>query len=430
MGKRARRRGFAAVVCLAGFVGAAFGTPGSVWAREPVPAPEPAASVRYVDHAVLLRTSDGNFSARVQHRLQFRYATPFDEDPRTFGDLDRNTSSFLVRRARLRLRGHAFRPWLEWTFQYDWAQPVLRDVSLTLARFSWFKVLIGRRKVFWNDERVASSGQQQFVNRSIVNDLFTVDRQQGVQVFGRVLPGSVADLTYYAGVFSGRGVGPRNNDDHHMMYAGRLQWNALGGEMPFSQSDVEGHDAPVLNVAFGAATNISDCTAFETDARSCRGLRTPRADLTSFPNPETAGAAKPGQFQMRQAFAEFRLMWRGLYAKHEFHWKRVLDRTMAEGAAGRVTRLRGSLVQVGYFPHHLVPLVPRPLELAVRYAFVDPVITVPHTLQTESSAVINWFFDGHANKASFEVSRLTVADPAARATRAETRIRFQWDISF
>ena len=382
--------------------------------------------VNYQDSRLQFQSAEGRFSATIQHRLQFRYAYPIDKDPRSTADLDPRSSSFLVRRARFKLNGHAFWPWLEWNMQYDWTQPVLRDFSMTISRVPWFRVLLGRRKVFWNDERVTSSGEQQFVNRSIVNDIFTVDRQQGIQVFGRVLPGRWADFTYYAGVFTGRGVGERYNDDAHMMYAGRLQWNVLGDELNYSQSDVEYHDRPTASLAFGAATNVSGCTAYETDRNSCLALPTPRSDGGRFAEPQDAA----GRYKLEQGFAEFRLKWRGLYAKHESHLKRVIDRDVVEAAPGRITRLRGGLSQIGYFPHHAWALVPQPLELAARYAFVDPARTVPWNLQTETSGVINWFFFGHYNKASIEVSRLTVADPTALATRVEFRFRMQWDVSF
>jgi phosphate-selective porin OprO and OprP len=400
-------------------------------ARTPAPATDdpPAVSVRYRDHALRFESADGNFGGQIQHRLQFRYAWPFDRDPRSVEDLDEETSSFMVRRARFKLGGHAFRPWLKWYLQYDWSQPVLRDFSLEVSRLPWLRLLVGRRKVFWNDERVTSSGAQQFVNRSIVNDVFTVDRQQGVQVYGNLFPGSVADTTYYAGVFAGRGVGERLNDDLRMMYAGRLQWNVLGGEMEFSQSDVEYHESPAIGLAAAGATNISDCTAYETDQRSCRELPTPRSDGTPFGDPAEPGEVAPGQYRLDQLVFEFRAKWRGLYAKHEFHIKRVRDRTLPSGAPGAETGLRGSLSQLGYFPHGLIPAIPEPLELAVRFAHVDPSVDAGGDLQTETSGVINWFFSEHANKLSLEGSWLTVDEPGVQR-RGQTRVRVQWDVSF
>lgn len=389
----------------------------------------PLVSVGYRDHALRFESRDGNFAAMLQHRVQLRYAYPFDDDPRSFDDLAADESSFMIRRARLKLEGHAFRPWLAWYFQYDWAQPVLRDFSIEVKRFPWLRLLVGRRKVYFNDERLASSGKQQFVNRSIVNDLFTVDRQQGIQVFGRLFADTPADLTYYAGVFTGRGVGVRLNDDLRMMYTARLQWNVLGGEMEFSQSDVELHARPVLNLAVAAATNVSGCTAFETDARSCRALDTLRSDGMPFADPAVPGETRSGQFRADQLVAEGRFKWRGFYVKHELHLKRVRERAIAPGEPGRSTVLRGHLTQLGWLPHGLIAAVPAPLEVAARFALVDPARSVDSDWLTESSGVVNWFFAEHANKLSVEVGWLTV-DARDASSRGRTRVRVQWDVSF
>lgn len=190
-----------------------------------------SADVSYGKNGFEFRTDNDKFSLAIQNRIQARYAEPFDSDPRTLADLDRDENSFMIRRARTKLTGHAYSPWLKYYLQYDWSQPVLRDLSLTFDKYKWAQVRVGRGKVSYNNERVTSSGSQQFVNRSIVNDIFTVDRQQGIEVKGNLFPGTWHDMTYYVGAFTGMGIGERNNDDGSMMYSGRLQWNALGGEM-------------------------------------------------------------------------------------------------------------------------------------------------------------------------------------------------------
>jgi hypothetical protein len=43
---------------------------------------------------------------------------------------------------------------------------------------------------------------------------------------------------------------------------------------------------------------------------------------------------------------------------------------------------------------------------------------------------MNWFFSGHSNKLSFEVSHITVEDPNKNIKKDEERARVQWDISF
>lgn len=381
-------------------------------------APDPSASgVSYGKNGFEFKTDDGKFALAIQNRIQVRYANPFDSDPRSLSDLDREQSTFMIRRARTKLKGHAYWPWLKYYLQYDWSQPVLRDLNLTLDKYQWGKLWVGRGKVLYNDERVTSSGNQQFVNRSIVNDIFTVDRQQGVQLFGNLFPGTWHDISYYAGVYAGLGVGERNNDDDNMMYSGRLQWNALGGEMPFSQSDLEFHEQPALNFAFAAATNRSKCTAFETDSRSCRAL-------------PGFSVGQDGQYRLNQMMEEARFKWQGLSIQHELHWKEVIDTLADKGDAGRETHLMGGLIQAGYFPHYILAIVPKNLEFAGRYAFVDPNTDVDNDWQQEFSGVMTYFFNGHSNKVNFQVSHLIVEDPRLGISQSDQRFWLQWDLSF
>ncbi len=388
-----------------------------------------AAGISYGKNGFEFRTDNDKFSLAIQNRIQARYAEPFDSDPRTLADLERNENSFMIRRARTKLNGHAYAPWLKYYLQYDWSQPVLRDLNLTIDKYKWAQVRVGRGKVSYNNERVTSSGSQQFVNRSIVNDVFTVDRQQGIEIKGNLFPGSWHDLTYYAGAFTGLGVGERNNDDGNMMYSGRLQWNALGGEMKFSQSDLDFHAQPALNISVAANTNKSKCTAFETDSRSCRKL----TDVNSAggaryrdPSITSAAGAQNGQYEIDQMMEEVNFKWKGFSLLHELHLKEIKDTLNNDDK----TKLLGGFVQAGYFPHALMDFVPAGVELAGRYAFVDMDTNRDNDKQTELSAVINYFLEGHFNKLSLQLSHLTVEDPIELKKEAENRIWAQWDFSF
>lgn len=389
-----------------------------------------SANISYGKNGFEFRTDNDKFSLAIQNRVQARYAEPFDSDPRTLADLDRNENSFMIRRARTKLNGHAYAPWLKYYLQYDWSQPVLRDLSLTIDKYKWAQVRVGRGKVSYNNERVASSGSQQFVNRSIVNDVFTVDRQQGIEIKGNLFPGSWYDITYYAGAFTGMGIGERNNDDSNMMYSGRLQWNALGGEMKFSQSDIEFHEQPTLNISIAANSNRSKCTAFETDSRSCRSLTDLIAPNTNrYRDPSKAfkdGGAKSGQYEINQMMEEVHFKWNGFSFLHELHAKRIKDTLNSD----EETNLLGGFVQAGYFPHRQLNFIPENLEFAGRYAFVDMDTDRKNDKQIELSAAINYFLKGHLNKLSLQLSRLSVEDPITLKKDAEKRLWAQWDFSF
>lgn len=90
--------------------------------------------------------------------------------------------------------------------------------------------------------------------------------------------------------------------------------------------------------------------------------------------------------------------------------------------------MMGSYTQVGYFPHYLMKAIPKPLEIAGRWSFVDPNVSINNDAQYEAMGVVNWFFAGHANKLTADVSRLWLAQPGP--DKQEWRVRLQWDVSF
>jgi hypothetical protein len=265
----------------------------------------------------------------------------------------------------------------------------------------------------------------QFVNRSIVNDIFTVDRQQGIEVKGNLFAGTWHDITYWVGAFTGEGIGVRNNDDNKLMYSGRLQWNAMGGEMKFSQSDTDFHDHAALNIAIAANTNRSRCTAFETDSNSCRTL-VDRNPMTNNRDRYLAPAENNnGQYEINQMMEEINYMYKGFSFLHELHHKKIRNVITNDEV-----KLLGGFVQAGYFPHGMFSIVPRELEVAGRYALVDMDTDRSNDKRSELSAAINYFFDSHSNKASVQLSRLTFEDPFRAQRAAENRLWAQWDLSF
>ncbi len=375
-----------------------------------------------------LETRDGNWATNLQWRAQMRYTNPFNGDPRQVDDF-KNTeeSTFELRRVRMKIGGHGYRPWLKYYFEVD-LQPTrdsdddsadsssrLIDWRITLDKFKWAALRVGQWKIDYNRERVDSSGRQEFVERSIVNRIFTVDRQMGVELRGHLFPGSPTDMRYYVGAFTGEGRGV-SNDDNNLMYMGRFQWNFLGRDLKWRQTDVEYHKKPAGSLAFAGATNVGRCTRWSSSG--C-------GNLDGFTSPSDAAN---GQFKVEQMMQEFAFKWRGLAIQEEFHWKTIEDRVF-----DTKSHLRGSYAQIGYFFHDLFPIVPKPLEFAFRYAFVEEPnetdISKENTRE-EYTAALNWFFAGHNNKLTLDVSHLTLEDTVLDQTVDDQRVRFQWDVSF
>jgi len=358
------------------------------------------------------KSRDGNFAMQLGLRFQFRYSYPQESDSLKPADPldndDKDVSSFRLRRARLKIGGHGFQPWLKYYFEYDFPVNTLLDWRVDVAKYKWATLRVGQWKVNYNRERVDSSGVQQFADRSIVNAPFTLDRQVGAMLSGHLFESTPAYVIYHVGVFTGLGLQQPHNDDKHMLYIARLQWNFFGRDLPFSQSDTDYTENPTGSLAFAGAHNRSD---------RC--------------NPTTLSCNQPtlirptgvvdGQFEINQAVEEVAFKYRGFSLQHEFHVKEVVNKS----TAARTTSL-GAYAQAGYFPHYMVDFIPQPLEVAFRYAFVDPNDTVRNDVLREQTVAINWFFAGHRNKLTLDASHLTQEGGVSPVDR----VRLQWDISF
>jgi hypothetical protein len=207
---------------------------------------------------------DDQFEVALRTRAQTRYSF-FKQ-----GDADA-TNRFEIRRARLQLQGHFFgpnnqykaelafspadvgqsdggtvgtSPLLDYYFDFNY----LRDIS----------VRVGQYKIPFTRQRVISSGNLQLVDRSIVNGVFNLDRQIGVDVRSKNL-GGLNQLKYYVGYYPGKGRNSRGDYQvDNNLFLGRIEWLPLGMFDDYSESDFDrSPDARLsLSVAYARSTNV------------------------------------------------------------------------------------------------------------------------------------------------------------------------------
>lgn len=371
--------------------------------------PATAAVVSYGPEGLAFGTDDTRFRLVLGGRIQARYAAPFEDDPLDPEELGRERETLTrIRRARARASGHLFSPRFTFAVQYDLVNTWLLDARVNYELRPWLQVRAGQWKADYNRERVASSGEQQLVERSIVNREFTIDRQNGVAVHGRVAENRRGDSTYWVGVFNGGGRS-RGNDDRRPLWVARYQWNVAGGGLDFRPVDLDRTSEVRAIIAVGASVNQSPYSRFASDGPG---------QVDDLPGPTS------GQYLLAQWVGEAALKWRGVSVQQEVHWKRVTDRE-----TGAARRLMGVYVQGGFFPHERWRAVPRPLEIVGRYARVDPDADSSEDHRDERTAGANWYIGGHRNKLSLDVSRL-LFDTLDGVADSSTRVRVQWDISF
>ncbi|MGD8374847.1 MAG: porin [Acidobacteriota bacterium] len=360
-------------------------------------------------NGIHVESADGNYAARFQFRVQMRLTDVTSPDLVGEEDGVEEETGFLIRRARFKMNGHVYRPWIRYKMEYGIEGSVLLTWRFDVAPWEQFGVRVGQYKVTYNRERVDSSGKLTFVDRSIVNSPFTVDRQEGFEFFGHLFKGTRGDSSYWAGVYTGTGRGGPLDSDRRPMYMARWQWNFLKVVLPFSESDLLRRKKAAASFAVAFSSNRSRFTRFSSAGGG---------ELPGF------APGLPGQYKLQQWVAEFAQHYRGLSIQAEYHKKRIDDEFNRQ-----TSELRGFYAQAGYFFHEAFPAFPRPLEIALRIAAVDSTQGIELPADREATLAVNWFFDGHNNKLTADVSRLKSQGSAGTDDQG-WRVRAQWDITF
>ncbi|MDX2416504.1 MAG: porin [Xanthomonadales bacterium] len=361
----------------------------------------------YGAKGVEYRSESGNTFLWFGVRLQLRYTDlEFDQGKSDSGAL-KEQNTLELNRGRLKLGGNIFRPWLEVYTEYDFTKTNLLDLRATLQLKKWFVPRFGQWKAEYNRERIDSSGNQQFIERAISTYWFTVDRQKGLSVSGRVMDGSPYDSSFWVEMMSGTGRGGPASDGKALWLA-RYQWNLLGRVLPFSQSDIKRINPPAASVAIAGIYGHSRYTRFSG------------AGGGDLPGYETG---VQDQYRLSQFMIETAWRGHGFSWQQEFHWKEIYDTVNATRQ-----KLRGGYLQAGYFFNEIWPAFPSPLELAVRYARIRTDLSLTGESQREASLVLNWFLNSHRNKLSSSMSWISLESGGERSK--ETQLGLQWEFSF
>ena len=351
---------------------------------------------------------DDVYLLQMDFRGQFRGVFSSSMNPEFENDFFDQNTTFGINRARIKIGGHAFKSYYKFYLEQDLVGGNLLDFRIMIEKYAFLKLKVGQWKARYSRERIISSGNQEVVDRSIVNSVFTIDRQQGVSLYGNLKGNKAANFNYWASVFSGTGRGGTINDDHSFMYLLRLQWNPNGEVLGFSGSDLKNHQKFISSIAIAGVTNTSRYTKFSTKGGG---------QLPGFED------GVDGQYKVDQFLFETAFKYKGLSWQQELHYKNIDDRINLDQ-----TMLVGNYVQLGYFFHNSFSKIPKKLEIFARHAYYNANTNISGSNNNEYTLGCNWFFKGHKNKLTLDYSYLKSNDIESPMTR-ENRVRLQWDIS-
>lgn len=199
-----------------------------------------------------------NFRFRMQNRL--KYTNILDNERN-------NEWEARVRRLRLRMDGYIYTPRISYSVQLaftrgdqdfdDTGVPnIVRDAVVFYNVSEDFYISFGQNKLPGNRQRVNSSGQLQFAERSLVNAAFNIDRDFNLTMHLNKYVGSMPVHAKFA-VSTGEGRVAVTTDDG-LAYTGRLEFLPLGdftNDGDYSEGDLEREETPKISIAAGYSYN-------------------------------------------------------------------------------------------------------------------------------------------------------------------------------
>lgn len=200
-----------------------------------------------------------NFRFRMQSRLKYT----------SLGGNDLGIESFeaRIRRLRLRMDGYLYSPKLTYSIQLGFTRGdqdyddtdvanIVRDAVVFYNFTDNFYVAFGQNKLPGNRQRVNSSGELQFAERSLVNATFNIDRDFGIKAYYSPTIGNIP-FHFKGAISTGEGRVVNVTDDG-LAYTGRAEFLPLGqftNGGDYNEGDLEYEETPKLSIGGGYSFN-------------------------------------------------------------------------------------------------------------------------------------------------------------------------------
>jgi phosphate-selective porin OprO and OprP len=356
--------------------------------------------------------ADSSFAVKINARIQSLFVVGGQNlDQETYND------EFQIRRTRLKFEGYAFNPKLEYKLELGLSnsdiggglQPANNNTANVIldALVRWnisdnFSLWFGQTKLPGNRERVVSSQKLQFVDRSLLNSRYNIDRDAGVQLHhqfeaGKVVFREIASVS----MGEGRNITVENTGGHD--YTGRVEVLPFGeftSEGDYVGSDISREPTPKL--AIGVTYDYNDNASRE------------RGQLGNFFSQ---------QRDLKTVFADAMFKFKGFSAMAEYANKKTSGSPVVESdKTGKVTKafFTGSAfnIQGGY-------LFRNNFEIAGRYTNVNPEAITQRKENNQYTFGVSKYLMGHTVKVQSDVSLLNEHTDAN-----DLMYRFQVEIGF
>ena len=247
------------------------------------------------------------------------------------------------------------------------------DVFINWHTYPELNIKAGQYKAPFGLEQLTPDPTVISIERSLITDSVTPERQIGVQVWGKpftnLWPQEKDLLTYYAGVFNGTGRNISVNDNNEFMYAGRLEVQAL-------KTKILNEDASLrfgVNGVYSrddAGTTVSNVIRENSDG-----------SLAAY-NLPSAGERREYGFDAALHIGPFDLI------------AEYLDDRISPRRVNNINPLFTTFEPNGYYVQGSYFLLPKKLQLVVKWESFDPDQFADDDLHSITGGV-NYFIHGN-----------------------------------
>ena len=307
------------------------------------------------------------------------------------------SSKWEVKRMKLWMTGYAYTKDLTYLLQVDFANSgkaqMFEHGYLNYRLLDEVQLLAGQTKVPFGRQWLNSSGSQQFVDRSAASDAFRPGYDVGAKLHGDIAKGVA---TYEFGVYGGAGQSATraaNGDTTANAIAARVTFNPFGA-MPYSEGDLANSPKPLLSLGANYYGNVLKKTSATT--ASVTGLETTNITLAGATGWLGQGAST---FSANEKVAvdtwgfDAAFKWHGFSSQAEYLAGEADGKT-----SSKMLRAEGFYAQAGYC------IIPKTLEAAIRYSYIDPNRSAANDLRTDIQGALSYYFNMHNLKLQGDVT--------------------------
>ncbi len=366
------------------------------------------------------------FNARVQSLLLFE--APVGSE----NLMDDMTSNWLIRRSRLKFSGFAYSPKVKYKIELGLSNRdhggesihtnntsnLILDAFLRWNFYKNMEVWIGQTKLPGNRERVISSQKLQFVDRSLVNSRYNIDRDMGIQFRNKFNIGNIATRQALA-ISQGEGRNRTNKKDPNpsngFEYTGRIEVLPLGefsGKGDYFSSDLKREETPKISIG----------VTYDMNKNAARI----GGNLGSYIEDENDLVIDSALCNLNTVLADVFIKYKGFSLLSEYANK-TLDGSRLYDEEGDIINNyytgTGLTVQAGY-------LMDNNLEPAVRFTTITPEKESERDIQEMITFGLSKYIVGHSLKIQTDFSLINETDQFTDETSQEYMFRFQVEVAF